>query len=133
MRAEEHPEALIDRATRGALDPDAQATLDRHLAICPECAEQVALAPRFERELAPQPRDEILDQRAFEAAMRRMQSSPPAVRRRPLPSWFRWAAAAALLLFGVTGAAAVIGRWIAPRAVTQPRVPAVHRDRKSVV
>ena len=67
MRAEEHPEALIDRATRGALDPDAQATLDRHLAICPECAEQVALAPRFERELAPQPRDEILDQRVRQA------------------------------------------------------------------
>jgi len=125
MRAEEHPEALIDRAMRGPLDPEAQATLNRHLATCPECAEQVTLAPRFERELAPQPRDEILDMRAFEAAMRRMQSSPPVARRRPLPSWFRWAAAAALLLFGVTGAAAVIGRWIAPRPAIQPPVPAV--------
>ena len=117
MRAEEHPEALIDRAMSGALDPEAQATLDQHLASCPACAEQVSLAPRFARELAPQPRDEVLDLRALEAAMRRMQSSPPVARRRPLPSWFRWAAAAALLLFGVTGAAAVIGRWIAPRPV----------------
>ena len=115
MRAEEHPEALIDRAMSGALDPEAQATLDRHLATCPVCADQLALAPRFERELAPQPRDEALDLRAFEAAMRRMQQSPPVARRRPLPSWFRWAAAAALLVVGVTGAAAVIGRRIAPR------------------
>lgn len=125
MRAEEHPEALIDRAMTSALDPEAQATLDRHLATCPVCAEQLALAPRFERELAPQPRDEGLDLRAFEAAMRRMQQSPPAARRRPLPSWFRWAAAAALLVVGVTGAAAVIGRRIAPRPAIQSPVPAV--------
>ncbi len=125
MRGEEHPETLIDRAVRGPLEPEAQATLDRHLATCPECTEQVSLAPRFERELAPQPRDEILDLRAFEAAMRRMQLSPPVARRRPLPSWFRWAAAAALLLFGVTGAAAVIGRRIASRPAIQPPAPAV--------
>jgi anti-sigma factor RsiW len=55
-RAEEHPEALIDRALRGALDPGGQATLDRHLAACAVCAAQLAMAPRFERELAAQPR-----------------------------------------------------------------------------
>jgi len=38
MSAEEHPEELIDRALRGALDPQAQATLDRHLAACTLCA-----------------------------------------------------------------------------------------------
>ena len=89
MRGEEHPEALIDRAMRGALEPEAQATLDRHLAACPACTEQVALTPRFERELAPQPRDEILDLRAFETAIRRMQSSLFAAWRRPLLLWFR--------------------------------------------
>ena len=125
MRTEEHPEELIDRALHGALDPGAQATLDRHLATCPECAAQVSLAPRFERELAPQPRDEVLDLRAFEAAMLRMQQSPPVARRRALPSWFRWAAAAVLLVVGGTGVAAVIGRWIAPRPAIHPQVPAV--------
>ena len=120
MRAEEHPEGLIDRALRAALEPEAQATLDRHLAACSVCAAQLAMAPRFARELAPQARDQALDLRALEAAMRRMQQEPPVVRRRALPPWFRWAAAAALLVFGVSGAAAVIGRRIARR----PAVPA---------
>jgi tetratricopeptide (TPR) repeat protein len=124
MRADEHPEELIDRATRGALDPDAQATLDRHLAGCAVCAAQVSLAPRFEREIAPQPRDQVLDQRAFEAALHRMRQAPLVTQRRPLP-WFRMAAAAALLLFGATAAAAVIGRWIALRPARQAPAPAV--------
>lgn len=125
MRVEEHPEALIDRARRGALDPAAQATLERHLAACSVCAAQVSLAPRFERELAPQVRDQVLDARAAEAAMRRLQQSPPVARRRAAPSWFRWAAAAALLVFGVTGAAAVIGRRIASRPAIPTPPPAV--------
>ncbi|HEY7373954.1 MAG TPA: tetratricopeptide repeat protein [Polyangia bacterium] len=125
MRAEEHPEALIDRALRGALEADAQATLDRHLAVCPVCAAQVAMAPRFERELAPQPRDEALDVRAAEAALRRMQETPPAPRRHAAPPWFRWAAAAALVVCGVTAAAAVIGRRAAQRAPSQTPPPAV--------
>ena len=49
MRAEEHPEALLDRAMRGALDPAAQAILERHLAACSVCAAQLSLAPRFDR------------------------------------------------------------------------------------
>jgi hypothetical protein len=125
MRSEEHPEALIDRAMRGALDPDGQVTLEQHLAACSVCAAQLSLAPRFERELAPQARDQVLDVRALEAAMRRMQQSPPVARRRALPSWFRWAAAAALLVSGVTGAAAVIGRKIASRPAIQAPPPAV--------
>jgi len=126
MTAEEHPEGLIDRALRGVLDPQAQATLDRHLAGCPVCAAQVSLAPRFERELAPQARDQVLDERAFEAAMRRMQQEPALVpRRRPRPSWVRWAAAAAFLACGATVAAAVIARRVAPRPQTQAPRPAV--------
>jgi tetratricopeptide (TPR) repeat protein len=125
MRAEEHPEELIDRALRGALDPAAQATLDRHLGVCPECAAQVSLAPRFERELAPQARDQALDLRALEAAMVRMRQAPPAPRRRALPAWFGWAAAAALLVVGVSAAAAVIGRKIARRPPVPAPAPAV--------
>jgi TolA-binding protein len=125
MRVDEHPEELIDRALRGALDPEAQATLDRHVATCSVCAAQVSMAPRFERELAPQARDEALDLRALEAAMSRMKQEPPVVRRRAAPSWFRWAAAAALLVFGVTGAAAVIGRRIAQRPASPAPAPAV--------
>jgi len=123
MRADEHPEALIDRALHGALDPEAQATLDRHLAACSVCAAQVSLAPRFERELAPQARDEALDLRALDAAMLRMRQPAPAARRAS-PSWFRWAAAAALLVFGVSGAAAVIARRFAQRPAVQAPAPA---------
>jgi TolA-binding protein len=127
MRAEEHPEALMDRALRGALDPDAQATLDRHLAACAVCAAQVSLAPRFQRELAAQPRDEALDLRALEAAMRRMQQSPLEARRRAVPAWFRWAAAAALLACGVTAGAAVVARRIAQRQPIPAPAPVVEK------
>jgi anti-sigma factor RsiW len=123
MTADEHPEELLDRARLGALPPEAQAILDRHLADCAVCAGQVALAPRFARELAPQPRDHLLYQRAVEGAMRRMQQSP--LRRpRALPRWPRWAAAALLLIAGVTAAAAVIGRRFAPRPPIEPPLPA---------
>jgi TolA-binding protein len=119
MSRDLHPEDLIDRARRGTLDPAQRATLDHHLADCSVCAAELALSPRFERELAPQARDPLLDQRAVEAAMLRMRAQPPE-RRRAVPTWFRWAAAAALLVFGVTGAAAVIRRKIASRPAIQP-------------
>jgi hypothetical protein len=119
MRADEHPEELIDRARRGGLAPEEQIALDRHVVGCSACAGQLSLAQRFERELAPQPRDELMYQRAVEGAIERMQRSPRIGRGRPLPRWSRWAAAAALLAFGVTGAAAVI-RF---RMSTHPTVP----------
>ena len=124
MRAEAHPEDLIDRALRGVLEPDGQATLERHLAGCPVCAAQVSLAPRFERELVPQARDQLLDQRALEAAMRRMQEAP-AARRRAVPAWIRWAAAAAALLaVGVTAGAAIVARRMTPRPPVIEPLPA---------
>jgi len=125
MRADEHPEELIDRARRGGLAPDEQAALERHLAGCAVCAGQLSLAQRFEQELAPQARDELLYQRAVDGAIQRMQRSPAAGRTRPLPRWARWAAAAALLAFAVTGAAAVIKRRLSPRPPVQAPVPTV--------
>jgi TolA-binding protein len=128
MAVDDHPEELIDRARRGALDPDQQSTLDRHLAGCAACAAHLALAPRFERELAPQPRDEILDRRAVEAAMLRMQRSSPLGRSRAWPRWLRVAAAGVLLASGVTAAAAIVGRRISSRArVESPVLPPVVR------
>jgi len=127
MRAEEHPEELIDRARRGGLAPEEQATLERHVARCPVCTAELALAQRFERELAPHPRDEVLYQRAAEAAIQRIRRPPRIGRRRPLPRWSRWAAAAALLVFGLTGAAAVIRRKMSARPAVQTSVPASER------
>lgn len=121
MRADEHPEELIDRARRGGLTPEEQASLERHLSGCSVCAGQLALAPRFARELAPHPRDELLYQRAVEGALHRMRHSPPIGPLRRFPPWSRWAAAAALLLFGVTGAAAVMRQRMA--ATTRPAIP----------
>jgi hypothetical protein len=124
MIADEHPEELLDRAIQGSLAPEQQATLDRHLAGCPVCAGQLSLAPRFERELAPQARDHVLYQRAVEGAMRRLHESPAGWRRRKLPPWLGWAAAAGFLIVAVTAAGAVIGRRMALRArVTTPAAP----------
>jgi hypothetical protein len=123
MRADEHPEELIDRASRAGLAPEEQAALERHLASCSACAGQLSLAQRFERELAPQPRDQLVYQRAVEGAIQRMQRSPSVGRRRALPRWSRWAAAAALLVVGVTGAAAVISRTMSTPPVMQSPAP----------
>jgi tetratricopeptide repeat protein len=119
MRPDHHPEELVDRARQGALDSDAQSILNRHLAVCEACAGLLAQAPWVERELAPQPRDEILDQRAVEAAMRRMQRKErpsPIGRSHAWPQWLRAAAAGVLLVSGVTATAAIVRRAISPHA-----------------
>ncbi len=117
MTTDHHPEELVDCARHGALDPYERAILDRHLANCAACAGHLAQAPRFKRELAPRPRDRMLDRRAVEAAMRRMQRSFGAGRRRRWPRWLRLAAAGVLLASGVTATAAIVGgkiSWQAP-------------------
>jgi len=73
MRADEHPEHLIDGALRGVLAPEEQALLNRHVAGCLACARHVSLAERFERELAPRPGDALLYPRAVEAALTRIR------------------------------------------------------------
>jgi TolA-binding protein len=125
MIANHHPEELIDRAMQGALDPHERSRLDRHLAQCAACAAHVAMAPRFEQELAPQPRDEILDRRAVEAAMlgmQRTQRHSPVGRSQAWPRWLRLAAAGVLLASGVTATAAIIARKISPRAPVESPV-----------
>jgi len=124
MRADEHPEELIDRAQRGGLDAEEQTLLERHVELCSVCALQLSLASRFERELAPQGRDSLLAERAVAGAVQILQRAPRIGRVRRSPRWSRWAAAA-LLVFGVTAAAAVIKRRIAPRPAIQAPVPVV--------
>jgi len=124
MRPDEHPEELIDRAQRGGLDADEQAMLQQHLALCSVCALQLTLASRFERELGPHPRDALSSERAVEGAMRLLQGAPRNLGVRRSARWARWAAAA-LLVFGVTAAAAVIKRRIAPPPAMQAPAPVV--------
>jgi hypothetical protein len=127
MRADEHPEELLDRARVGGLAPDEQAILQRHLDECSVCALQLSLAPRFEREVAPQPRDPLLYERAVDGAIQRMQRSQRSWRSgrmRRFPRRSRWAAAA-LLVLSVAAAAAVMRRRMAPRPVIQSPIPAV--------
>ena len=130
MRADEHPEELIDRAQRGGLDADEQTMLQQHLALCSVCALQLSLASRFERELATQPRDALSSERAVEGAMRLVQGRRESVASRRSARWARWAAAA-LLVFGVTAAAAVIKRRIAPRLRCRRLPPSSHLLRRS--
>ena len=122
MTADHHPEELIDRARRGALDPEQRSTLDRHLATCAACAAHLTHGARFEQELAPQPRDESLQRRSVEAAMLRMQRSP-VDRRRAWPRWFRLAAAGVLLASGVTATAAIVARRMSARSTVDSLVP----------
>ena len=122
MRVDHHPEDLIERARRGALDPVEQGTLDRHLATCAVCAAHLAYAARFEQELAPQARDEVLHRRAVEAAMLRMQRSPVG-RSRAWSRWLRLAAAGVLLASGVTAAAAIVARTVSSRSVVESPAP----------
>jgi len=75
MTRDPHPEELIDRAMRGAIGAEERVALKRHMDSCAVCAEQVALARRFQRELAAQPRDQLICRRAAEAAIRRMLRS----------------------------------------------------------
>jgi anti-sigma factor RsiW len=115
MSADRHPEELIDRVRQGPLEPDEQSILDQHLAICAACAAHLEQAPRFEQELAAQPRDELLDRRAVEAAMLSMQRSSALGRRHVWPRWLRLAAAG-VLLASVTATAAIIGRKVSSPA-----------------
>jgi anti-sigma factor RsiW len=136
MTADHHPEELVDRALRSALDPGERSTLDRHLAQCVACAAHVALAPRFEQELAPRPRDELLDRRAVEAVMRRMPRMDrpwPVGRSHAWPRWLRVAAAGILLASAVTATAAIVARRVSSRApvvspVLQPVQPPAARS-----
>jgi hypothetical protein len=73
MRADEHPEHLIDRALRSVLAPEEQVLLNRHVAGCSACALHVSLAEGFKRELAPGPGDARLHPRTVEAALKRMR------------------------------------------------------------
>ena len=125
MMTDHHPEELLDRAGRGALDAGEEASLNRHLAACEACAGLLTHASWIEREIAPQPRDEILDRRAVEAAMQRMQR-----RERPAPvgpghgwpRWLRLAAAGILLASGVTATAAIVKRRLTSRVPVESPV-----------
>ena len=123
MRPDYHPEELIDRARRRALDSEAKSNLDRHLAICEACAALLGQAEWLERELAPQPRDGILNQRGVEAAMLRMQRSSSVARAHAWPRWLRLAAAGVLLASGVTATAAIVGRKVSSRARVEAPAP----------
>lgn len=121
MMTEEHPEELIDRARRGALGPEEQAKLEQHLAICAACMEHLDLGPRFERELASQPRDELLVAHALDAAMPRMQRPSRVSRGRSGSRLLRFAAAAVLLASGLSVAGVLVVRRLSPpTAVDSP-------------
>ena len=117
MTIDQHPEDLIDRARHGPLAPAEQSALGHHLAICEACAALLAEEASLERELAPRARDEILDRRAVEAAMARMQRSPTAGRGQDGARWLRAAVAGMLLASAVTATAAIVGRKLASRGV----------------
>jgi len=134
MNIDQHPEDLVDlvdRAMRRALDAREQSTLDSHLATCEACAGLLAVAPQFQRELVPQPQDEILDRRAVQAAMQRMQriDRPWSVDRSGgWPRWLRLAAAGVLLASGLTATAAIVGRRFSSHTrIESPTPPPAER------
>jgi tetratricopeptide (TPR) repeat protein len=116
---DQHPEELIDRALAGGLTAPDRRLLAPHLAICRACAAQLAWAPAFQQQIAAQPRDEVMDRRAVEAALARVEAS--ARRWRPMPIWMRAAAAGLLLLVGAASFALIGHRDRSPRASLAPQ------------
>lgn len=115
-----HPEESIDRARGGLLTPSERASLELHLAECPACAAHLAYGSQFEREVGPEMRDHLLDQRAVAAVMHGLRTR---VRRAGSRRWFRLAAAGLLLGVGVATAAVLRARKTSLPAVAERPTP----------
>ncbi len=129
---EAHPEAWLELAVTGGLDPDQRSHMERHLAICADCASYVTSSNLFRTEGARQTRAEHLNHWAVERAMAQLAPRRHSIRPWWTPMRWAWLPAAGVLLV----AAAVSAKlWTAdrsrpaashPRAVatTTPRIPA---------
>ncbi len=138
---QEHPESLLDRAIRGELSLDDQATLKRHLAACAECAMEVEGARLFRSSIALAEQDDALNHAAVEMALGRLQDEaldrqavekamarlrqPDAFGERlrrwlGSPRWLRPATGLALL-----GAAAVVVIGFALHQTRRPAPPSI--------
>ena len=151
MRVEQkpqaHPESLLDQAMRGELGVDDQATLERHLTACNECAMELEGARWFRPAIAPGEQDdalnhavvemalgrlndEALDQAAVEKAMSRLRQ--PEGFGEKLRRWLgssRWLRpATGLALLGAT-AVVVIGVALHQARFVPPRVAQVSPPR----
>jgi len=93
-----HPDALLAEYVDGALAEGERAAVERHLASCERCRDEVALARAARAALAsvpetPAPSD--LGAAAIAEARRRAGSHPAAGAPPGRPAWYRWAGAAA--------------------------------------
>ena len=92
-----HPDDLLAVYEDGALADDERAVLERHLATCARCREEIALARGARRALARVPEVEAPATIGRTAVDR-------AAERTMRPAWYRWGAAAA----GVAAAIVVL-------------------------
>jgi hypothetical protein len=93
-----HPDALLAEYVDGAPAEGERAAVERHLASCERCRDEVALARAARAALAsvpetPAPSD--LGAAAIAEARRRAGSHPVAGAPAGRPAWYRWAGAAA--------------------------------------
>jgi Putative zinc-finger len=106
-----HPDDLLAEYEDGALADGERAVLERHLATCARCRDEVALAQRARRALADLPDAEAAPTIGGTAIQRASEGS-----KRPV--WYRWGAVAA----GVAAA-------IVALALILPNVGSVGADR----
>ena len=103
-RLDAHPEELLDRAVQGTLSEGDQRALNGHLSVCRTCAAHLTLAISVRGTSAPQPWEDLLNRRAIDRALHRVQwRGWPGVFAGPLRQ--RWALVTAALLMGLGGIA----------------------------
>jgi hypothetical protein len=98
----EHPEILLAEYADGTLDPRARAEVESHLAGCPRCREELALAAEARRSLAEL--DDVPAPEGLTFAVRRRARRPASSRAG------RWVAATAAAAVLVTGTVVVVGQ-----------------------
>jgi len=121
-----HPDALLAEYVDGALAEGERAAVERHLASCERCRDEVALARAARAALAsvpetPAPSD--LGAAAIAEARRRAGSHPAAGAPPGRPAWYRWAGAAA----GIAAALLVVA-LILPHVGNAPATTAAAGD-----
>jgi hypothetical protein len=98
-----HPDDLLAAYEDGALAEGERAVLERHLATCPRCRDEVALARTARAALAAVPDAEAPATIGAAAIAQADRSS-----KAPSPAWYRWGAAAAGIAAVIVGLALLL-------------------------
>ena len=114
VRDELHPEELLAKASRGALDAHEAADLRAHCARCPACALQIELRGEIESALAPTALEYEIGARAVERLLgsRQLEAARAAAREHGPRRGPRLATRVALVLALVLGTSVIASAFV---------------------